>query len=165
MSSFMVSYDTLSRIAKNLVTAFDDERFARVSNYLYTGSLEKLFDDCHDKNFNYDTAKVAEKLFNMNRDALIDKYGSSASYMYSPFKYNPNVPNETKLFRQAKAMDDKNCYAKLVPLYTSLKCYLYQCSEGNVMLTALYQEMTNMKHRLGDLIIESTPAYDFDYYC
>ena len=158
MSAFMLSNESISTIAKSLVTTFNDNRFSRESNYLYAGSIEKLFDDCHNKNFDYDTAKVAEKLYAMNRDALSQRY-NDYSDLCGTFEYHPEVPDRIRLARQAK-VTGKNRFTDITCLYKTVQCYLYQCCEGSIPSQDLYQEMEKYLSRIGKYIVESLPEYD-----
>lgn len=160
MSSFMMSNESLSRIAKALDAVFTAHNFSQYGSPLYTGKLESFFNDCCHKDKTYDLAKITSKLFDMNKQALEECYKQSASDMYSDCLFDKSVPDDIRLFNQAKTQNIENFYAKLIPLYKILSCYLYQCAEGKVYESELYVEMRKFKERVADLIIENLPGYD-----
>lgn len=47
-----------------------------------------------------------------------------------------------------------------VQAFKSLKCWLYQCSEGDVPDTPLYQVMDKVSDRLAHHIVSSLPEYE-----
>lgn len=53
----------------------------------------------------------------------------------------------------------QGCYVPLVEGYKSLRCFLYQCSEGQVPDQPLYRALEAYADRLAVKVAEETPAY------
>lgn len=81
--------------------------------------------------------ELATKLYAMNRRALIARYGSDGiTDMIESFEYD----------EKATFGDDDE--QKL----QSLRCYLYQCGEGDIPESKLFRELENIKTKLEDLV-------------
>lgn len=68
-------------------------------------------------------------LLEMNRRALVARYGDNSVAAVEPFRYSA-LPHHPHL---------------LVQVYKSLRCYLYQCSEGDVPDQPLYQQLVGVR--------------------
>jgi len=80
---------------------------------------------------------LADLLYTLNRRALISRYGSEKmADMIDSFEYDEQA---------SFGLDDEQ---KL----QSLKCYLYQCSEGDVSNSRLFRELESIKTKLEDLV-------------
>ena len=49
--------------------------------------------------------------------------------------------------------------AQLIDGYKALRCVVYQCSEGNVPQSDLYQALEEASHVIADIIVSETPEY------
>lgn len=47
-----------------------------------------------------------------------------------------------------------------IQTYKSIRCFLYQCSEGDVPGQSLYQEMEELARDLAEEIVSDLPQYD-----
>jgi hypothetical protein len=48
----------------------------------------------------------------------------------------------------------------LLHAYKALRCYLYQCSEGDVPLWTMYQMLVDYADHLANAIVQAMPEYD-----
>ena len=142
MSAFMVSSDTLSKIANQIdtykVVGFNGFGFC------FPDNLIAIFK-------NKTVKETFEILADMNKEALKARYPQSYSEMIGETIFN------------SKADIYRTRYAGLTyhwQFLKSLQCYLYQCCEGNVPDCDLYKELTNLKHTLQSYIISQMPEYD-----
>jgi len=51
-------------------------------------------------------------------------------------------------------------FAGKVQVYKSLRCLLYQCSEGNIPETKLFQDLDRYAYRMARVIIGDLPEYE-----
>lgn len=158
MSSWIVSNASISRLARGIVTIFDANRFNNACNSLHTGELESQFKDCKVNSCDYSTAKVAEKLYNMNLNAYTQRYGRGP---YEPveFKYEDGIDDVQKHYSN-RHNKDNDYPMDLIPYYKLLSCYLYQCCEGDVDQSELYIQLRKLEDRMAAHIISRTEAYD-----
>jgi len=84
---------------------------------------------------------LAEALFDMNCDAVEARYGHGDTDG-SQFTYKQVL-----------------CPTS-VPAYKHMSCLLYQCSEGDIPTTPLYQALEQCKSYLASGIISSLPEYE-----
>jgi len=80
------------------------------------------------------------ELLAMNQDAVNQRYGEHDA----PPPYEPGP-----------------CILNLTPIqaYTSIECYLYQCSEGDVPERRLYQSLVGYRDALAHCIVQALPQY------
>ena len=86
---------------------------------------------------------LANAMFNLNCKAIDERYGEGQAKEFRDldFKYRREIPDRMKA-------------------YTSLKCWLYQCTEGSVPdESLLYSTMNQIKGEIADDIVSSLPAY------
>src|SRR5438105_6840714 len=128
MSAFMVKDKTINRI----VTWLKSE----VSTSHYT--LDQLARK-YDIDFVSDTwdEKLANAMFQLNCDGVNARYGEGEAEKFRPlnFKYRPEV------------------YHSLVQVLKSLQCWHYQCCEGKVSKTKLYQFFEEVENYLALKIV------------
>lgn len=84
------------------------------------------------------TQKLGEALLAMNNDAVNQRY-----------EENESVPDYTFKFE----------LVELPQALRSLRCLIYQCSEGNVPETELYKQLDDLSHRWALELCERVPAY------
>jgi hypothetical protein len=134
MSAFLVGDKTINYIVNWLRR--EEDRL-----YLFTGKLQKL---------GFDTGKAgwAERLgyamFQLNINAVNDRYGDGAAEKFRQLDYR---------FEHTDAVP-------LMQVLKSLQCWLYQCCEGDVPETKIYQFFdTDVRLYLMDAIITKLPEY------
>ena len=135
MSAFMVEDHTINRVVTWLrrevqTTRFRLDRLAREYDVDLTSE-------------NWDE-KLARAMFQLNCDGVNARYGEGEAEKFRPltFTYKTEV------------------YHSLVQVLKSLRCLLYQCSEGEVPRTMLYQFFEEVEHHLAVKIVSSLPEYD-----
>ena len=84
---------------------------------------------------------LGRAMLEMNVDAVNQRYGDNTNPLVLPYRYYPQPVSRIQGFK-------------------SLKCWLYQCTEGNVPQQKLFQVMETFCHFLAYEIIYSLPAYD-----
>jgi len=77
---------------------------------------------------------VGMTLLEMNRRALVARYGDNAVEAVEPYRYVEPVGVNPLL---------------LVQVYKSLRCYLYQCSEGDIPDQPLYLQVAGVRDHMG----------------
>lgn len=145
MSAFVVEPDTINRIldflrTKELQSQHVGKEAAR--------QLDKVeFDLVNDPD------SLGQAMYNMNINAVSQRYPDSdlsdCPGTHSPkgglvkyrYKYIENTVNQFQALK-------------------SLRCWLYQCSEGNVPETKLYQAFKKIQHVLESDIIDNIPEYE-----
>ena len=85
--------------------------------------------------------KLGRAMLEMNVDAVNQRYGDNTNPLVLPYRYYPQPVSRIQGLK-------------------SLKCWLYQCTEGNVPQQKLFQVMEKFGHFLADEIIYSLPAYN-----
>lgn len=106
----------------------------RIVTALQKDSLDYALPDLREK----DPNKLGQKLWNMNVQAFSERYGE-----------NINVP-EYEWSRE---------YINDIQLIKTLHCFLYQCSEGSVPETPLYQQVKKYIYHLMEKYIMRLPEY------
>ncbi len=134
MSTFIVADNTINYVVNWLRR--EEDRL-----YLFTGKLQKL-------GFNPSNAGWAERLgyamFLLNIKAVDARYGKGAAEKFRKFDYR---------FEHTEAVS-------FVQVLKSLQCWLYQCSEGAVPETKMYQFFDrDVRLYLMDAIITKLPEY------
>jgi hypothetical protein len=87
--------------------------------------------------------KLAYAMFQLNCDGVNARYGAGEAEKFRPrhFVYKPE-------------------YTSLVQVFKSLQCWHYQCCEGEVSKTKLYQFFKEVEEYLAVKIVEDLPEYD-----
>jgi hypothetical protein len=134
MSAFMVKDKTINTIVSFLA----DSQFARNHrgwmNYHFNLDLSK------------DEAREAlgKKLFQMNIDGVNARYGEGRAEEFRKldyrYKFNPSLT--------------------AISAFKALQCFLYQCSEGEVDKTELYQTMNQISGAIAESIVCDLPQYE-----
>ena len=135
MSAFMVEDETINRIVTWLrrevsTSHFAIDRLARKYG-VYLGSS------------NWDE-KLANAMFQLNCDGVNARYGEGEAEQFRPlnFRHKPEV------------------YFSLVQVLKSLQCWMYQCCEGEVPQTKLYQFFEEVENHLALKIVMDLPEYE-----
>ena len=134
MSAFIVKDKTINRV----VTWLKSE--VATSHYTLDQLARK-----YDIDFVSDTwdEKLANAMFQLNCDGVNARYGEGEAEKFRPlnFTYKPEI------------------YFSRVQVLKSLQCWMYQCSEGDVPKTKLYQFFEEVEKYLALKIIDSLPEY------
>ncbi len=98
---------------------------------------------------NLDTPEGKEALglamFELNCNAVEQRYGTG----------------EAKAFRDLNYAFILNINVNRFSAYKNLKCWLYQCSDGNVPdESLLYAAMDRVKGEMADIIVSALPQYE-----
>jgi hypothetical protein len=83
--------------------------------------------------------EIGQQLYRLNAEAVLQRYGR---------------PEGVPEYRYAVV------FPPLIQQLKSLSCLIYQCSEGNVPQTALYQSLLRRKIDLAAEIVHSLEEYD-----
>ena len=83
--------------------------------------------------------EMGQKLYQLNSQAILARYGR---------------PGDVPDYRYAVV------FPPVIQQLKSLQCLIYQCSEGKVPESALYQLMLKRKGELASEIISNLPEYD-----
>lgn len=91
-----------------------------------------------------DPATVGAALFSLNIQAVEARYGQGEAAAFRPLDYHW-TPLQ---------------FASPVATYKAIQCLLYQCGEGKVPETPLYQALEKLARSLAHEIISGLPGYD-----
>ena len=86
--------------------------------------------------------KIGRKLFLMNRRALRSRYGCGGDIRLAEFVFERWVD------------------ATPVEQFKAMSCLLYQCHEGKVHESRLYDELNHAAGQLAQRIVQDLPEYD-----
>jgi len=137
MSAYVVDSETINKIVSFL--NFSNEYVYWDHTYLFRKlgyNIPYIVDDYE---------RLANDLFQMNVNAVKQRYsGDTEEYTYQ-FRTSINV-------RPA------------VEVYKAAQCLCYQCSEGNVPDTSLYKALNQFCSDLAEVIIANMPEYKSAYW-
>lgn len=88
--------------------------------------------------------ELGQLLWNLNHAAVDARYGRGR-----------DIPLYTWTHRSLE----------LTPLYKSVCCFIYQCTEGDIPETPTYKRLISLRHELADAIISSSKAYQLAPWC
>ena len=131
MSSFVVSDLTINRIVCGLDTYPSGIYYERILNKIGLSVIKR------DRKEQLGTA-----LMKLNREAVNQRY-PNADEVFSPYPYR---------FQQV-------IVGTSMITFKALKCWLYQCSEGNIRENQLFQAMDTICYQIASEIITGLPAY------
>jgi len=135
MSAFMVEDQTINRVVSWLKREVQTSRFTldRLAREYEVDLTSENWDE-----------KLAKAMFQLNCDGVNARYGTGEAEQFRPlnFTYKP----EGNTFR--------------VQVLKSLQCWMYQCNEGEVHQTKLYQFFEEVEHHLAVNIVMDLPEYD-----
>ncbi len=136
MSAFMVEDTTINRVVTWLTREVTTNRFTL--DWLAREYDIDLTSDKWDE-------KLAQAMFQLNCDGVNARYGEGEAEKFRPlnFTYKPEM-----------------IYHSLVQVLKSLQCFLYQCREGDVPQSKLYQFFEELAHHLAVKIVIELPEYD-----
>jgi hypothetical protein len=134
MSAFMVNTNVMAKVVTAILLnldTFDGESTCRVK------MLAAPTDEQKDAG-----SKIGRKLFRMDRRALRARYVCSGGYPLPQFVFE----------RWADATP--------VEQFKAIRCLLYQCAEGNVPNSLLYDALNHAAGELAQRIVQDLPDYD-----
>ena len=135
MSAFMVEDKTINRVVTWLTREVQTSRFTL--DWLAREYDIDLTSDGWDE-------KLANAMFQLNCDGVNARYGEGEAEKFRPlnFTYKPEI------------------HYSLVQVLKLLQCWKYQCGEGDVPHTKLYQFFEEVEHHLALKIVMNLPEYD-----
>jgi hypothetical protein len=134
MSAFMVNTNVMAKVVTAILLnldTFDEENTSR------TALLAAPTDAQKDAG-----TKIGRKLFLMNRRALSARYGCGEHLRLREFVF------------------EEWADANPVEQFKAMCCLLYQCSEGKVSDSRLYDELNHAAGKLAQAIVQDLPEYD-----
>lgn len=138
MSCYMVENETINRIVSGLEYAKNHgTRINYVS--LRDNALSRMIGD------RKQNEEMVKALAHMNARAVYDRYPHHGGYPaaeVSSYAYKSTMP------------------PGLTQFLKSLRCYLYQCSEGNVPKESLFMLLEELSYDIALHIAENTPEYE-----
>jgi len=137
MSAFIVDDSAINRVVSHIYMHAGRNSMLGVS---YMRALEN-----YPLHLNEGLNKLADDMFKLNVLAVDIRYPS-----------DPDVKSEIDEFQYKFTPDTGSLHQVLA----SLRCWLYQCSEGDIPETSeLYEAMTKIKHSLAYEIIDASPEW------
>ena len=134
MSAFMVNTNVMAKVVTAILLnfdTFDGDSTCRVALLAVSTDGQKEAG-----------TKIGRKLFLMNRRALRARYGRGEHLRVPEFVFE----------RWADATP--------VQQFKAMSCLLYQCHEGNVHESRLYDELNRAAGELAQRIVQDLPEYD-----
>ena len=87
--------------------------------------------------------RLAQEMFRLNCEAVNQRYGEGAAETFRELNFKYQFTPETSIAQAYKA----------------LECWLYQCTEGDVWESPLYELIKKIANSLAHRIAENTPEY------
>ena len=134
MSAFMVNTNVMAKVLTAILLnldQFDSESTCRVALLASPTDAQKEAG-----------TKIGKKLFLLNRRALRARYGCGDHLCVPEFVFE----------RWADATP--------VQQFKAMSCLLYQCHEGKVHESGLYDELNHAAGELAQRIVQDLPEYD-----
>jgi len=129
MSAFVVSTDTMHRVVRGILES------APMIQPTFAGVDLELPDA---------GSKIGQKLFEMNSEGVHQRYPDEDDHIIlDPYSYDSDVGDAATPEARLKAAE----------------CLAYQCYEGNVPETALYQELEGFINFLSQTVSNENAAY------
>ena len=134
MSAFMVNNNVMAKVVTAILLnldTFDGEGTCRVALLASPSDAQKEAG-----------TKIGRKLFQLNRRALGARYECGDRFPLPQFVF------------------EKWADAAPVEQFKAMCCLLYQCSEGKVPNTPLYNELNRAAAELAQRIVQDLPEYE-----
>lgn len=135
MSAYIVEDKTINRIVAWL--EFDEAGSQRIAKHT-------LQQHGYDLSRTEEAERLANEMFQLNINAVEQRYGVGEAAEFRPldFKYRSSLPQP------------------IMHTLKALHCWSYQCSEGDVPDTPLYQMFDEIEANMCRHIIGSLPEYN-----
>lgn len=140
MSCYIVASETISRVVSTLWDATRHNAGLPYTGYEWLKLLMVETD--------LDAQALGDALLQMNREAFAARYGADALA-------SDDLEFGVQEYRWSYTLQRDRC-ARL----KSIKCLLYQCSEGAVPELSLYQALREYAHALATDIVSDLPEYE-----
>lgn len=128
----MSAYIVEDKTINKIITFLDGDQEMR--SYLH-----------HELNLDLDTKDKAfefgKKLLALNIQAVNERYNESKSVIPNGYQFNYEITDR-------------------IGAYKSLRCLIYQCSEGDVPKTALYKTLKEISDYMANSIVSSLKIYE-----
>jgi hypothetical protein len=134
MSAFMINSNVMTKVLTAILLnldQFDGESTRRVALLASPTDVQKEAG-----------TRIGRKLFLMNRRALRARYGCGEHLGLPEFVF------------------EKWADATPVQQFKAIHCLLYQCDEGKVHESRLYEELNRAAGELAQRIVQDLPEYD-----
>ncbi len=105
-----------------------------IAQHVNTGALDAYY-----PTLAVEPDKLGQRLWKMNTDAVDQRYSES---------------NPVRLYKHDWVPGHK------MQVFKSLRCFLYQCSEGDVPETDLFKDTESLMHTIALEIISDMPQYE-----
>ena len=129
MSSYIVEEKTIDRILSFL----RDRSTGTIDNSMVKTWVSKLqLSDLFD---NKKMTAFGKKLYKLNLKAVIERYDKKHGFELAKYIFNYRLE-------------------KIEQAYNSLRCFTYQCSEGNVPKTKLFKQMEELEMIVARMIAD-----------
>jgi hypothetical protein len=135
MSAFMVEDKTINRVVSWLI------REVAISPFIIDRLVRKYEVDLESSNWD---EKLAQAMFQLNCDGVNARYGKGEAGRFRPLNFRYK----------------RESYFSLVQVLKSLRCWKYQCNEGDVPQTKLYQFFGEVEKYLALQIVVDLPEYE-----
>ena len=143
MSCFIVSDDTISKIAKMIHIDYCEFLHSNYSVLLSRKDKEKLLKILKCTHEELCPSIIFKALKKLNLQAYNSRYGEKI--IKSDLQgYNKNVKIDDLVSLQ---------------MYKSLQCFLYQCMEGQYKKKQMYNFMEKIEHKLIDFLMSQSEEY------
>jgi hypothetical protein len=134
VSAFIVNSNVMAKVVTAILLnldTFDDESTCRAALLAAPANAQKEAG-----------TKIGKKLFLMNRRALCARYGCGEHLSLPEFVF------------------ERWAHASPIEQFKAMLCLLYQCSEGNVPNSPLYDELNRTAGELAQRIVQDLPEYE-----
>ena len=156
MSAYMVDNENLCKMAGYITAFLDGMEYKGTCTGAKAFWFSKDFVDTlkaipgayNSKRGCYDAKPIHRALYDMNRDSILARYRKCET-PYEDFN-NKNVDT------REETRDEWQCR-----LFTVIRNYLYQCSEGNVPNTKLFKALQELEDTLATTIAIETAKRDW----
>ena len=133
MSAFLVSMRTINRIVAVISSLLRSNRDSWTATQFAAAGFDPRQDDWEER--------LAKAMFSLNQSALSQRYGDPATerFIYARVSVLPSLYQTVK----------------------SVQCWLYQCAEGDVPESKLYQFFNRVvRVWLLDILVSRLPEYE-----
>ena len=134
MSSFMVNSNVMNKVVTAILLnldTFDGESTRRMALLAAPTDAQKEAG-----------TNIGQRLFRLNRKALRARYGCGEHLLVPEFVF------------------EKWADATPIEQFAAVRCLLYQCHEGKVHESPLYDELNHAAGELAQRIVQDLPDYD-----
>jgi len=153
MSCFLVGEDSINYLTSFFISSSykNDLLFSQINNTLEEAGFKIVFDD---KTQNYPIAeKLAFEMFKLNFNAYTYRYKE-----YKNFQIEGIKDLENYKFNEIEIGINSNKNA-IFQVLKSLHCFIYQCSEGDIIEDKLYKTLDRIASIISNNLISELPEY------